>query len=106
VGGIPNIARELGFVNLANFLIQPTSRVVEIAIALLITCYFAFSFIYSSKKNWQRQTVLEQIKTELLDLETQLLECSHRLTILYKVKSFTQKIISMFNVLKHTKQSG
>lgn len=101
VGGIPNIARELGFVEVANFLIQPKSRIIEVTIALLVTSYFAFSFIYSSKKNWQRQNLLEQTQKKLSDLETISLESTHKLNILYKVKNYTQKIISIFNALKH-----
>jgi hypothetical protein len=100
VGGIPNIARELGYTQLANFLIQPSSRVVEIGMALSVTSYFAFSFLYSYRKSWQRQSLLDQTTNEISTEETHLLEYSHKLNTLYKIKNFTQKIITIFNALK------
>lgn len=100
VGGIPNIARELHFTALADFLVQPTARGVEITMAAIVTCYLAFSFLYSSKKGWQRQKLLEKTERVIADEETLLLENSHRLSMLYKVKMFTHKIVSIFNTFR------
>lgn len=100
VGGIPTIARELGFTSAANFLTQPHLRLIEIALALLVTCYFAFSFLYGYKKNWQRQHLIDCTSKEVSSLETLLLENTHKLNTLYKIKAFTQKIVTIFNTLK------
>lgn len=100
VGGIPNIARELQFLWVAEVLTQPFARMIEIGLAGTITCYFAFAFLYSFRKGWQRQKLLEKIEKEIGNEDAVLLENNHRLTMLYKVKAQTQRLISIFNVLK------
>ncbi|OJU80695.1 MAG: hypothetical protein BGO10_02645 [Chlamydia sp. 32-24] len=102
VGGIPNITRELGFEEWALFLTNPTARFIEISIAFLITCYFAFSYLYSSKKIWIRQKIFEQTEISIANEETLILENNHKLSMLYKVKTHLQKMISMMNILKAT----
>jgi len=100
VGGIPNIARELGFKDLATILSEPNARVIEISLAGAITIYFAFSYLYSSKKSWQRQRILEQTQKEIANEETFVLENNQKLKMLNKVKMYTQRIVSVFNILK------
>lgn len=100
VGGIPNIARELGFSELATLLSEPTARVIEISLAGAVTLYFAFSYLYSSKKCWQRQRILERTQKEIANEETLVLENTQKLKMLNKVKMYTQRIVSVFNILK------
>ena len=100
VGGIPNIARELGFTETADFLIQPGARIVEISLAILVTSYFGFSFLYAFKKGWQRDQLMERTMKEISEEETHLLISTHKLHMLYKVKSYIQKMISVFTALK------
>jgi hypothetical protein len=100
VGGIPNITRELGFTSTADFLSQPEARVIEILMALGVTAYFAFSFLYSSRKIWQREKLLEKTEKEIANEETLLLTNTHLLTMLFKIKSHVQKFVSVFNILK------
>ncbi len=104
VGGIPNLAGELKFLWLHSLLISPFARAIEISLAGLMTCYFAFAFFYSSRKNWQRQQLLEQIKKEIANEEARLLENNHKLDMLFKLKMHTQKLISNFTVVKKMDQ--
>lgn len=106
VGGIPNIARELDFVGLASVLTTPLARTVEITLAGFITCYFAFAFLYSYRKSWQRQRVLAEIEKDIAYQEAQLLENNHNLDMLHKVKMYVQKLISVFTVVKKIDQSS
>lgn len=105
VSGIPNIARELDFVWLSVLLTTPFARVIQITLAVLITCYFAFAFLYSSRKSWQRQEFLQAIEKEIAHEEACLLENNHKLDMLYKVKMHVQKLISIFTVVKKIDQN-
>jgi hypothetical protein len=100
VGGGPNVIRELGLTQLADFLIQPFSRFVEVLAALLVTGYFAFSYLYSSRKLSQRRHFLENTEKEITNEETGTLERNHQLTMLINIKVQIQKIISIFTILK------
>lgn len=105
VGGIPNIVRELDMLWLFTILTTPLARIVEITLAGIVTCYFAFAFLYSYRKSWQRQQLFEEIQTEISHEEAQLLENNHKLDMLYKVKMHVQKLISIFAVVKKIDQN-
>jgi hypothetical protein len=100
VGGFPNIARELGLISVANFLIQPWARVIELMLALTVTLYFGFSSLHLSRKLFQRKQLLEKTQKEITNEETRMLEKNHKLQLLSKVKMQIQKVVSIFNVLK------
>lgn len=104
VGGIPTIAGDLNFVWLKSLLISPSARIIEISLAGLVTCYFAFAFFYSFRKSWQREQLLEQIEKKISNEETRLLENNHKLDMLFKIKMYTQKLISNFTVVKKIDQ--
>ena len=106
VGGIPNITRELGYIEWADYLIDPISRTFEILMALIVAAYFGFSYYYSSKKEWQRERLMEQTSNEISELENHLLIYRHKLTTLYTIKNSIQKIISIFSIIKLTDQSN
>lgn len=105
VGGIPSIARELNFLWLASVLTSPFARFIEITLAGFITFYFAFSFLYSSRKSWQRERLQEEIDKDIASEEAHLQENTHKLDMLYKVKMHVQKLISIFTVVKKIDQS-
>lgn len=100
VGGFPNIARELGLISVANFLIQPWARVIELMLALTVTLYFGFSSIHLSRKLFQRKQLLDKTQKEITNEETRMLEKNHKLQLLLKVRTQIQKVVSIFNVLK------
>lgn len=104
VGGIPNVTRELGFISIADFLSQPEARVFEILMALAVTTYFAFSFLYSSKKTWQREKLLEKTEKEIANEEALLLSNTHLLNMLFKIKAHVQKFVTVFNIIKKIEQ--
>jgi hypothetical protein len=105
VGGIPNIIGELQLSWLHSLLTTPFARLVEISCAALVTCYFAFAFLYSHRKSWQRQELLESTQQNIATEETLLLENNHKLDMLYKVKMHTQKLVSNFTVVKKIDQN-
>jgi hypothetical protein len=105
VGGIPTITKELNFLWLSSVLTTPLARVIEITLAVLVTCYFAFAFFYSSKKNWQREQWLDQIEKEIASEETKLLENGHKLNMLSKIRMHVQKLISSFTMAKKLDQN-
>lgn len=105
VGGIPTIAGELDLLWLSSLLTTPLARIFEITLAGLITCYFAFAFLYSSRKSKQREQLVEEIEKDINQEETRLLENNHRLDMLYKIKMHVQKLISIFAVVKKIDQN-
>ena len=59
-----------------------------------------FSNLYSARKSWQRQKIFEQTEKAITNEETRMLEINQKMSMLFKLKNHTQKMISILRVLK------
>ena len=80
-------------------------HLIEIGFAFLVTCYFTFAFLYSSRKSWQHEQLLKIVEKEIANEETFLLENSNKLEMMIKVKMYTQKLISTFTIVRKMEQT-
>ncbi|MBA3238037.1 MAG: hypothetical protein H0T62_06765 [Parachlamydiaceae bacterium] len=86
VGGIPDIAQAFGCEECYAFLTHFYARLVEIGLAILITFYFGFAHLYSSRKSAQRAGYLTKTKQSITNQETAILAKNAQVKMLYKIK--------------------
>ncbi len=98
--GGPNLAKELGLIELVNLLKHPVSEFIEFTIALGLTLYYGWAFFYSSYRNHMRQIELVKTKRKLGFLEKKEVFLESRLSLLLKLKVKTQQIIDIFSANK------
>ncbi|HRD70801.1 MAG TPA: hypothetical protein PK657_11715 [Legionella sp.] len=104
LAGGPNLAKELGFINLEHSLRNPHSQMIELGMAVLLTLYFGISFIYNNYKNYIRQHEIEKSIRELVLLEKEDIYLKRKFTLLTKIKSETRRIINIYTAIENIEE--
>lgn len=69
INGIPKVAKDLGQEAIWILHQQPQTRMVEMAIALAITAFFAYSFFHINYKNFRRDAEISNTRMEIVQEE-------------------------------------
>ncbi len=95
LGGAPTLAKEMGHEPLFHFLTQPNTKMIEMIIAISVTIYFAFSFLYLNRKAYKRDQEIAKIDIYLTQeentmngLDDKLLKLKETLTLMQKIQQF------------------
>lgn len=65
LGGAPELAHQMGYEGFFHILMQPKMKLIELTTALLITLYFAISYLYANHKSYLRDQTLSQMRLTL-----------------------------------------
>jgi hypothetical protein len=87
LGGVPLILKNFGYDNLFAFFTDPTVKIVECSISLLITLYFGFSFVYVNRKAFKRQRELVRTDKTIIQDESSLTVLDVRMLSLKELKN-------------------
>ncbi len=85
--GIPDIAKQLDYYQLHQQLTTPTARVCELLLAILLTAFFIFTHLYSSRKNYYRDKNSEKTEDSVTKEEAIMLESEATISLLQKMKA-------------------
>ncbi|MFC3908017.1 hypothetical protein ACFORL_02830 [Legionella dresdenensis] len=96
LSGGPNIAREMGMEALEQTIRSPGYRLVEFSIAIILTLYYAASFIYSNYKMYLREQEVEKAKKVIIQCEQELFDVDKKIHLLVKLKSQVTRIINIY----------
>ncbi len=103
LGGSTQIAKAFECNNLVAFLTSPHAKSIKLAIAILVTLYFGFSFLYSNKKNHKRNMEIEKKREEILKEESFLTLLDEKLFKFRQVREDAEKIREMFLIADEKK---
>ncbi|MBA2656421.1 MAG: hypothetical protein H0U70_05485 [Tatlockia sp.] len=101
LAGGPNLAKELGLTHLEKLLRNPSSRMIEFALAISLTLYFGLSFIYNNYKNYIRENEVDKTKRAFNLLEKDDIFLKRKITILTKLKIQVKRIINIYTAIEN-----
>jgi hypothetical protein len=101
LGGVPLILKTFGYDNLFLFFSDPTVKMVEISISLLITLYFGFSFVYINRKAFKRYQELVKTDKTIIQNESSLTVLDAQMLKLKELKSSAVHLVKVFNLISH-----
>ncbi len=96
--GGTSIAQAFEHDHLVATLTTPEAKFIKIIIAILVTIYFGFSFLYAHWKNHKRTIVIEKKREFLVKEEAALTLLDEKLFKLRKIKAGVEKIIEIFRL--------
>jgi Skp family chaperone for outer membrane proteins len=96
LGGTTQIAKAFECNSLVAFLSSPQAKSIKIAIAIVVTLYFGFSFLYGNRKNHKRSMEIEKKKEEIVNEESSLTLLDEKLFKFRQVHEDGEKIREMF----------
>ena len=94
--GSMNIAQAFEHDHLVAILTTPGAKFVKIIIAILVTIYFGFSFLYANRKSHKRAIEIEKKQQILVKEEAALTLLDEKLFKLRKIKGDVEKIVEIF----------
>lgn len=100
LGGATRIADDMGQRNLFHFLNQPHVKYTELVIALSITAYFGFTFLYMNRKAFRREQELAKIQTLLTREETKLELLDDKFLKIKQIEQIMKPICKLHQFLK------
>lgn len=106
LSGGPNLAKELGLTHLMHTLKNPSSRLIEISIAISLTVYYGLSFIYNNYKNYKRDYEIEKIKRFTNQLEREDVFLKTKISVLSKIKTEVIRIINIYTALEKLNENN
>jgi hypothetical protein len=96
--GGTSIAQAFKHDHLVAVLTTPEAKFVKIIIAILVTIYFGFSFLYAKRKSDKRTSEIDKKRQFLVKEEAALTLLDEKLLRLRKIKGDVEKIIEMFQL--------
>lgn len=96
--GSTQIAEAFEYHNIVAILSSPYAKALKVAITLLITTYFGFSFLYNYRKNHKRNHEIENRKEKIIKSEASMTVLDERLFTLRRVSEDVEKIFAMLLV--------
>ncbi|MFN7095401.1 MAG: hypothetical protein ACK4M7_08560, partial [Burkholderiales bacterium] len=103
VDGIPKTLEHLGFHQLDSYISNPTVKIMELAVALIITIYFGVSYVHSNRKAFKRSQQLQITQKLVTNEESTDIEVNTKLNLIKKLKTQIRKVKYIFKILKKIK---
>jgi hypothetical protein len=98
LSGSTQIARAFEYDSLVAFLTSPHAKLVKVAIAILVTLYFGFSFLYSNRKEHKRSMEIEKKRETIVKEESSLTLLDEQLFKFRQVREDAEKIREMLRI--------
>jgi hypothetical protein len=98
LSGTTEIAKAFEYHHLVSFLTSAHAKYVKLALALLFTAYFGFSFLYSNKKSYKRSRELEKKRELISKEESSLTLLDEQLFKLRKVREDVNQIRKLIEI--------
>jgi|GEM_PF-1621971 len=98
LSGSTEIAKAFEYNHLVSFLTSPNAKYVKLALALLFTAYFGFSFLYSNRKAYKRSREIEKKRELISKEESSLTLLDEKLFKLRKVREDVNKIRKLIQI--------
>lgn len=103
LSGTTEIAKAFEYNHLVSFLTSPHAKYVKLALALLFTTYFGFSFLYSNKKSYKRSREIEEKRELISKEESSLTLLDEQLFKLRKVREDVNQICKLIQLVEEKK---
>lgn len=98
LSGSTEIAQAFEYESLVVFLTSHAAKLTKIAISVLVTLYFGFSFLYSYRKTYRRNVEIEKNKEAIVKEETSLTLLDAQLFKFRQVREDAEKIREIFSM--------
>lgn len=106
LSGGPDLVKALGFWSLFQSIKHPTAQLFEFLIAVTMTIFYGFSFVYNNYKLYIRQTQEEKTNKIITDIEHQNTIIENELIILTQIQSYIIAFEDLFGVLEKLSTSS
>jgi hypothetical protein len=104
LGGAPQLAQQFGKPELFEFLMRPEIKTIEFLSAILVTLYFAFSFLYLNRKAFLRDQEIAKMQIYLTREENMMDVLDDLLLKVKELIRVMQPIEFVFRMFKHHKK--
>ncbi len=98
LGGVPSILKNFGHEKWFAFFTTREAKLVEFTLALLITLYFGFSFVFSNRKAFHRAQELEKTNKTIVQMESSLTLLDADLIKLKELKKSSLQLMRFFKI--------
>lgn len=100
INGMPQVAKDFGHRDLFHLFTTPTTKMVQVSVLILLSLYFAISFVYMNYKEFMRDRELAKADADIVDRESHLQFLDDKLLKIKEALSHISKVFVVLKVLK------
>jgi cell division protein FtsL len=100
LAGTPQVMKSLGHNAIERFLFQDHMQAIGLSIAVCLTLYYGFSYIYTNYKNFLRQKEVEKTQKLIAEENANLLKISSHYNVMTKLRAYCEELVFIQNLIK------
>jgi hypothetical protein len=100
LAGTPQVMKSLGHNAIEQFLFQGHMQAIGLSIAVCLTLYYGYSYIYTNYKNFLRQKEVEKTQKLIAEENANLLKISSHYNVMTKLRAYCEELVFIQNLIK------